>query len=61
MSVEDIMARGRWAAHRSAVHYIQQGPQLMMLHLQPPGVAAAGRAIAADVSRYMFEALTQCT
>lgn len=29
--IKDIMVRGRWAATKSAVHYIQAGRQLMML------------------------------
>jgi hypothetical protein len=26
MPLTDVMARGRWAAHKSALHYIQKGP-----------------------------------
>lgn len=45
MPIGDVMVRGRWAATKSAVHYIQQGRQLMMLHTIPSLVDKIGRYI----------------
>jgi hypothetical protein len=42
MSIADVMVRGRWVAAKSAVHYIQQGRQLMMLQSIPPFVDQLG-------------------
>jgi integrase len=43
MPIADVMVRGRWAATKSAVHYIQQGRQLMMLQSVTPLVDELGR------------------
>ena len=43
MPIADVMVRGRWAATKSAVHYIQQGRQLMMLQAVPSLVDSLGR------------------
>jgi hypothetical protein len=43
MPIADVMVRGRWAATKSAVHYIQQGRQLMMLQTVPSLVDSLGR------------------
>jgi integrase len=41
--IADVMVRGRWAATKSATHYIQQGRQLMMLQSVPSYVDAFGK------------------
>jgi Phage integrase family len=41
--IADVMVRGRWAATKSATHYIQQGRQLMMLQSVPSYVDAIGQ------------------
>ena len=45
MRIDDVMVRGRWAANKSAVHYIQQGRQLMMLQSVPSYVDWIGRTV----------------
>jgi hypothetical protein len=47
LSIEAIMARGRWASSKSARHYIQQGPALLLSVKAPPDVAKAGTLFAA--------------
>ena len=49
MRIDDVMVRGRWAANKSAVHYIQQGRQLMMLQSVPPLVDKLGRFAGASL------------
>ena len=49
LSIEAIMARGRWASSKSARHYIQQGPALLLSVKAPPDVAKAGTLFAADL------------
>ena len=44
MPIADVMVRGRWAAHKSAVHYIQSGRQLMMLQQVPQWLDNVGRS-----------------
>lgn len=41
--ITDVMAKGRWAASKSAQHYIQMGRQLMMSLEIPESVAVAGQ------------------
>lgn len=40
VSIEDIMARGRWASVRSARHYVQAGRALLLGNEVPPEVVA---------------------
>ena len=60
MAIADVMVRGRWAANKSAVHYIQQGRQLMMLHDIPQHVDSFGRRFAHRLIP-LFAALSQYT
>ena len=48
-ALEDILARGRWASTKSARHYIQAGPALLLNTQVPAVLANAGRIIAADL------------
>lgn len=50
MNINDIMHRGRWAHHKSAVHYIQQGAQLMMMQSVPLIVDYIGRTAAKSLA-----------
>ena len=61
ISIADVMVRGRWAANKSAVHYIQQGRQLMMLHDVPKLVDKLGRYALAGSLIALFKALSQYT
>jgi integrase len=48
-ALSDIMHRGRWAATKSAEHYIQAGPALLLQTSVPDGVARRGELLAKDV------------
>lgn len=61
MPIADVMVRGRWAAHKSAVHYIQSGRQLMMLQSIPPWLDDVGRYITKDHLSSLILALSQST
>lgn len=61
MRIEDVMVRGRWAASKSAVHYIQQGRQLMMLQSMPPLVDQLGRIASRALTCSILTALSQHT
>jgi integrase len=63
MPIADVMVRGRWAAHKSAVHYIQSGRQLMMLQSIPPWLDDVGRYLVKDnLSSLIYSlALSQST
>jgi hypothetical protein len=61
MSIDDVMVRGRWAATKSAVHYIQQGRQLMMLQAIPPLVDQLGRLGGRSLVASILIALSQHT
>lgn len=62
MPIGDVMVRGRWAASKSATHYIQQGRQLMMLHHVPPLVDKIGRYVASGTNLVtLLLALSQYT
>ena len=60
MRIEDVMVRGRWAANKSAVHYIQQGRQLMMLRAVPSFVDWIGRETSSQLV-WALDALSQIT
>ena len=60
MTIGDIMVRGRWAANKSAVHYIQQGRQLLMLHEIPSLVDRFGREFGCSLVP-LLSALSQFT
>ena len=51
--IADVMVRGRWAATKSALHYIQQGRQLMMAHQVPPHIDALGRLFLGDLRGFI--------
>lgn len=53
MHLADVMLRGRWQATKSAIHYIQQGRQLMMLRHVPSWVDQSGRL----ASRYLITSI----
>lgn len=61
MPIGDVMVRGRWAATKSAVHYIQQGRQLMMLHTIPSLVDKIGRYATSGNLVSLLLALSQYT
>lgn len=61
MPIADVMVRGRWAATKSAVHYIQQGRQLMMLQSIPPLVDQLGRLSSRSLVVSILIALSQNT
>lgn len=61
MPLADVMLRGRWAATKSATHYIQQGRQLMMLRNVPSWVDQAGRVIDRFLVVSIIIALSQVT
>jgi integrase len=48
-ALSDIRHRGRWAASKSAEHYIQAGPALLLQTSVPDGVAWRGEQLAKDV------------
>lgn len=50
MAMADVQLRGRWAASKSATHYIQQGRQLMMLQRVPTIVDQVGREASLHLS-----------
>ena len=52
MSLEDILMRGRWASTKSARHYIQAGPALLLSVAVPPKMARWG----ATLSRHLLRA-----
>ena len=60
MTIGDVMVRGRWAANKSAVHYIQQGRQLLMLHEIPSLVDRFGREFGGSLVP-LLSALSQFT
>lgn len=51
--VEDIMLRGRWASTKSARHYIQAGPALLLSVSVPPDVAGVAALFARDPFRFI--------
>lgn len=53
VKIADITVRGRWRNIKTTTHYIQMGPQLMLLHKVPGRVADIGKA----VSRALVPAL----
>jgi integrase len=61
MSIADILVRGRWAATKSAQHYIQAGRQLMMLQHVPQWVDQCGRLASSHLVDSIAYALTQST
>jgi hypothetical protein len=61
MPIADVMVRGRWAATKSAIHYIQQGRQLMMLQSIPPLVDQLGRLAGRSLIVSILMALSQNT
>jgi integrase len=61
MPIADVMVRGRWAAHKSAVHYIQSGRQLMMLQSIPLWVDDIGRYVVKDSLSSLILALCSNT
>jgi integrase len=56
-SIPDIMQRGRWAAQKSAEHYIQQGPALALSVEVPEDVAIAGKRASKDILLFLHKAL----
>lgn len=46
VNIADITVRGRWRNIKTTTHYIQMGPQLMLLHKVPDHVAAIGTMVA---------------
>lgn len=57
MPIADVMVRGRWVATKSAIHYIQQGRQLMMMNQVPVHVDEVGRFILRDLHFSMLSAI----
>lgn len=55
-SVEDVMERGRWAASKSARHYIQQGRAMACSIEVPANVAAMGRRLSRHLCACVFGA-----
>jgi integrase len=53
MSISDIMVRGRWGKDKTARHYIQTGPALLLARRVPANVAEAGAVFASDLGRFM--------
>ena len=45
----DIMQRGRWANSKSAQHYIQAGPALLLAQQSPPFAASLGSLVGSNV------------
>ena len=54
MPINDVMVRGRWAALKSASHYIQMGRQLMMLNQVPRHIDICGRTILTSLYHFMI-------
>lgn len=48
-TLEDILARGRWASTKSARHYVQAGRALLLATRTPVRVARLGEAIGHDL------------
>ena len=46
VDIADITVRGRWRNIKTTTHYIQMGPQLMLLHKVPTHVASIGAIVA---------------
>jgi integrase len=58
-TLSDIRHRGRWAQSKSAEHYIQAGPALLLQTAVPEAVAATGALMAKDVVQYFQLSLAQ--
>jgi integrase len=48
-SIADIRHRGRWAAVKSAEHYIQSGPALLLQTSVPPAISSRADILAKNV------------
>ena len=58
MPITDVMTRGRWAASKSAQHYIQMGRQLMMSCDIPHSVAVAGQKAVTSIIHTLLLSLS---
>lgn len=52
VSLDEVLMRGRWAAARSARHYIQSGKAQLINLMIPPGLSALGVRISKNVEGY---------
>lgn len=50
-SLSDIRHRGRWAASKSAEHYIQAGPALLLRTSVPAAVSSCGEMLSQNIIR----------
>jgi integrase len=63
MLLADVMARGRWAAHKSALHYIQKGPAYLAALNTPQLIHDLGRACDAElvaVFAFLITSVPEC-
>jgi hypothetical protein len=52
-SIEDVMARGRWASSTSARRYIQSGVAMLLNTSAPKSITTAGITMTKDIVKYM--------
>ena len=57
-SLSAIMEKGRWAVHKSATHYIQEGPALLADTHIPKRVAELAVVLTRNVGSYLYYAVT---
>jgi hypothetical protein len=60
-SITDIMARGRWAATKSALRYIQEGRQLLMMNSIPPWIHSFGLMVSQQLVYHFISTLRSTT
>lgn len=58
-SIADVMSRGRWAATKSAEHYIQSGAAMLMSRDVPTDVAMLGLRVMKDTLAYFETACAE--